>query len=294
MVFFIFKVMDSTLKEHISNFLNEPIKSVHAVSGGDISTAYRIDTPNHSYFLKSNNSSNGLKMFQAEAHGLQLIHDTNTIKTPKVLAYDTFQNISFLLMEFIQSKAPSNDDFKNLGLKLAELHQVNNDTFGLELDNFIGSLNQINSPHISWVNFYTKERLIPQLELAKQKRLLSDNECPSAKRIEESLNLLFENIKPSLLHGDLWTGNYLISTDGTPYLIDPAIYYGHHEVDIAMTKLFGGFGTEFYMAYHSVFPEDFNTDTRIEIYQLYYLLVHLNLFGSSYYQSVKSILKKYF
>lgn len=286
--------MNYDLKTHLSNLLNETITDILSVSGGDISKAYRIDTPTYSYFLKTNSGANALKMFQTEAHGLKLIHHANTIKIPKVIACDAFQNTSFLLMEFIERKSPSQEDFENLGNQLAELHQCTSEYFGLHQNNFIGSLPQINKQNKKWVNFYANERLLPQLKLAKQKGLLSDNECPSAKRIEESLNPLFENIKPSLLHGDLWSGNYLISKDGEPHLIDPAIYYGHHEVDIAMSKLFGGFSEDFYNAYHSILPQDSKTASRMDIYQLYYLLVHLNLFGRSYYGSVVSILKKYF
>ncbi|WP_303316042.1 fructosamine kinase family protein [Flavivirga abyssicola] len=286
--------MNNDLKSLLSKILNESITKVSPVHGGDISKAFKIETSNNAYFLKSNNVSNASNMFQIEAYGLQVIRKTNTIKTPKVLACDTFQNVAFLLMEFIDSKSPSSVDYKNLGYQLAQLHQCTSDSFGLDQDNFIGSLPQSNRQNTTWVDFYTTERLLPQLELAKQKQLLSKNECPSIQNIKSTLESLFTNIKPALLHGDLWSGNYLISKDGTPYLIDPAIYYGHHEVDIAMTKLFGGFDTSFYETYSSLFKNDENTSTRIEIYQLYYLLVHLNLFGRSYYGSVSSILKKYF
>ncbi len=233
-------------------------------------------------------------MFQSEAYGLQWIHETNTIKTPKVLACDTFEDTAFLLMEFIESKPPLTKDFKNLGLQLAELHKCTSKDFGLHQDNFIGNLAQSNTQHKTWLDFYMHERLAPQLELAKQKHLLTNGECPPIHKIEDSLKSLFTDIKPVLLHGDLWSGNYLISKDGTPYLIDPAVYYGHREVDIAMSKLFGGFDISFYNAYESNFKRDENTSARIEIYQLYYLLVHLNLFGRSYHGSVVSFLKKYF
>lgn len=286
--------MNTAFQNHISNLLKEPIKRVQPVSGGDISQTHKITTTKNNYFLKTNKTVNAFSMFKAEALGLKYINNTKTIKTPKVLCHDTYQNTSFLLMEFIDSKPPTHNDFINLGLKLAELHKNTSETFGFEHHNFIGNLNQSNKTNKAWVMFYTNERLIPQLQLAKQSGLLSANECPSKDIITQNLEELFYNIKPSLLHGDLWSGNYLISTEGIPYLIDPAIYYGHHEVDIAMTKLFGGFGDSFYNAYQSIFPKDINTKARIEIYQLYYLLVHLNLFGRSYYSSVVSILKKYF
>jgi fructosamine-3-kinase len=286
--------MDATFQNHISSLLNEDILKVIPISGGDISKCFKIQTQKNSYFIKANRSQNALTMFQAEAFSLDLIRNTNTIKTPEVLFCDTFQEYSFLILEYIESKSPSSLDFENLGIKLAELNQNTSDTFGLKQDNFIGSLFQSNKTSSSWFEFYTNQRLLPQLQLAKQKGLLSNNECPSEKIISEKLESLFLDVKPSLLHGDLWSGNYLISKDGTPYLIDPAIYYGHYEVDMAMSKLFGGFGESFYRAHSKYFPVTQKTSSRIEIYQLYYLMVHLNLFGKSYYDSVKSILKKNF
>ncbi|MEL0457148.1 fructosamine kinase family protein [Flavobacteriaceae bacterium SZ-1-7] len=286
--------MIENLKSHISHILNETITKVSPVHGGDISTAYKIETEKNSYFIKTNKSSNALHMFQIEANGLNTIGNTNTIKTPKVLGCNRFENTAFLLMEFINSKSPSSKDFENLGSQLAKLHQCPAENFGLNQDNFIGSLPQSNKQHKSWVDFYTEERLLPQIELAKQKGLLSNAECHSGQSIQIQLQHLFQNIKPALLHGDLWSGNYLISKDGTPYLIDPAVYYGHHEVDIAMSKLFGGFGIRFYETYQDYFQPDENTSARIEIYQLYYLLVNLNLFGRSYHGSVVNIFRKYF
>ncbi|HMB99519.1 MAG TPA: fructosamine kinase family protein [Flavobacteriaceae bacterium] len=282
------------LKKHLSNILNENITKVSSVRGGDISKAYKIETSENSYFLKINKNLDAFEMFQTEAAGLELIRNTNTIKAPKVLACDTFESSAFLLMEFIESKSPSNLDFENLGLQLADLHKNTRNLFGLNHNNFIGNLTQSNSLQNTWVDFYTQERLLPQLKLVKQKHLLSDKECPTENEIKQSLNSLFVNINPSLLHGDLWSGDYIISKNGIPYLIDPAVYYGHNEVDIAMTKLFGGFDDTFYNAYFSNFKPNELTSTRIEIYQLYYLLVHLNLFGKSYRSSVVSILKKYF
>lgn len=286
--------MNNALKNYLSYYLKETITKVASVHGGDISTAYKIESPNNTYFLKVNSNSNALTMFQTEAYGLQLISVTNTIKTPKVIVCDSYQNLAFFLLEFIESKQASSKDFKNLGEQLAQLHQCTSDTFGLNQDNFIGRLPQSNNQHKSWIDFYTHERLLPQLELATQKGLLKDTECPKSEHIKNQLNHLFKNVKPALLHGDLWNGNYLISKDGTPYLIDPAVYFGHHEVDIAMSKLFGGFGDTFYSSYFNQVPTDEFTSARIEIYQLYYLLVHLNMFGSSYYGSVISIMKTYF
>ncbi len=233
-------------------------------------------------------------MFLAETTGLEAIAKTNTIKTPKVFNYGTYDGFSFLLMEYIESKSPSNNDFELLGNQLALLHKITRNEFGFEKDNFIGSLPQSNQKHMSWTNFYLEERIIPQIQLALSNNLLSSKEVPSRLNIKNVCKEFFSDISPSLLHGDLWSGNFLIATDGTPYLIDPAVYYGHHEIDIAMSKLFGGFGMSFYKAYQEHFKFDSLTDSRIDLYQLYYLLVHLNLFGSSYVGSVNKILSKYF
>ena len=286
--------MNADFQNHLSKLLKAPRLSIHPVSGGDISRSYKINTSKDSYFIKINPSDSALTMFQTEAFALDLIQSTKTIKTPKVLFCETFHESSFLIMEFIESKSPSNLDFNTLGFKLAELHQHTSKVFGLNEDNFIGSLPQSNTQNSSWLNFYIKERLQPQLHLANSQGLLSENECPTELIMREQLEDLFLDVKPSLLHGDLWSGNYLISKNGTPYLIDPASYYGHYEVDIAISKLFGGFGIDFYKAHSEYFPTTNETQVRIEIYQLYYLLVHLNLFGKSYYSSVENILKRYF
>ncbi len=286
--------MTTDFKNYISDILNHPITLISPVQGGDISKAYRIDTTNNSFFIKTNTSPEALKMFQAEAYGLQLIAKTNTIKTPKIIACNTYKGFAFLILEHIESKSPSTKNFESLGHQLAQLHSHTSEYFGLDQDSFIGSLVQQNEQQKSWLEFYTQERLLPQLRLAGKNHLLANNEMPSVEQIKNNLQPLMANVKPSLLHGDLWSGNYLISKDDIPYLIDPAVYFGHHEVDIAMTKLFGGFSHTFYEGYNAHISSDAHTQARMEIYQLYYLLVHLNLFGNSYHGAVMSILNTYF
>lgn len=233
-------------------------------------------------------------MFQAEQKGLQAIEKTQTVAVPHVYLVDSVENKSFLLMDFVESKRPDTSDFQRLGTQLAKLHQCTQTDFGFTGDNFIGSLPQSNTSHSNWAEFYWRERILPQLKMALNGRLLSKNEIPTEEKAIGVFNHIFGNVTPSLLHGDLWGGNYLIAADGTPYLIDPATYYGHSMVDIAMSKLFGGFGQSFYDAYHEIIPKTENYSQQIELYQLYYLLVHLNLFGSGYYSGVSSILRRYF
>lgn len=284
-----------TLITHIASHLNETMCSSHPVSGGDISRAYLLETTTKKYFLKVNDRSVALKMFHAEQQGLQAIEATRTIAVPHVHLTDTFDGKAFLLMDFVESKRPDASDFQRLGTQLAQLHLCPQQSFGFPDDNFIGRLPQNNREHGNWPAFYWHQRIVPQLQLALDAHLLHHNEMPA---VEKAIRLFTEifggEISPSLLHGDLWGGNYLIAMDGTPYLIDPAVYYGHSMVDIAMSRLFGGFGSDFYTAYHDLIPQPGNYEEQIDLYQLYYLLVHLNMFGSGYYSSVSSILKRYF
>ena len=287
-------MLSKEFSDYLSNLIDSNINTIQTVSGGDISAAYLIQTKQNKYFLKVNSKAWALDMFKVEAQGLTAINNTKTIATPEVIAFDTFKNESFILLEYVESKRATSKDMELFGRQLGQLHQVSFQDFGFEDDNFIGSLHQSNKKHKIWNGFYIEERLNPQLKFARSKGLLNNSEIPETELMKTTCFHYFKNIKPSLLHGDLWSGNYLISDSGKPYLIDPATYYGHSEVDIAMSKLFGGFGTSFYDAYHEIIPKDEFTKNRIELYQLYYLLVHLNLFGSSYYGSVKSILNKYF
>ncbi|GAA4281114.1 fructosamine kinase family protein [Gaetbulibacter aestuarii] len=286
--------MTEKFKAYLSDLLNETIVHVASVHGGDISDAYKLETSREVYFLKCHSGQEAIKMFEAEAKGLKLIGETKSIRTPEVLGLDTFDNTSFLILEFIPSKSPDQKDHEALGTQLAHLHLNTTTMFGLDHDNKIGKLPQSNTQHKSWPGFYARERLLPQLHLAKEKGLLKDSDCPDPERIESVLNEIFKNVKPSLVHGDLWSGNYLISETGTPYLIDPAVYYSDGLVDIAMSKLFGGFGSGFYNAYHEMIPKPETYSERIDLYQLYYLLVHLNLFGAAYRSGVRGILSRYF
>lgn len=283
-----------TLSNYISDLLAEKILSFRSVSGGDISSAYKVDTEKRAYFLKVNNASFALDMFRAEQKGLEAIEKTRTIAVPHVHLVDSIEGQSFLLMDLVESKRPDTYDYQRLGTQLAQLHQCSQTDFGFLSDNFIGSLPQQNNPHSDWATFYWFERILPQLQMALKTRLIQPDIIPEEQKAIILFQNIFGDVKPSLLHGDLWGGNYLIATDGTPYLIDPAVYYGHSMVDIAMSHLFGGFGTDFYNAYHEIIPKSTHYDAQIELYQLYYLLVHLNLFGSGYYSSVASILKQYF
>lgn len=288
-------MLSSGFKTHISQVLDCTIKKIEPVSGGDISMAYGIYTQTHRFFCKVNDSAFALDMFYAEKAGLECIQQTKSIKVPEILGCGEYEGRSFLLMEFIEAKNPEPKDMETFGHQLADLHSnVGQESFGWKMDNYIGTLSQSNKTYTDWSQFYIWERLLPQLKMARDEKLLSSEEIPSIIQMENVCQILFPKTIPSLLHGDLWGGNYLIGAQGEPYLIDPSVYFGDTEVDLAMTRLFGGFSSRFYDAYRECIPIEAYENERVDIYQLYYLLVHLNLFGKSYYPSVARLLKTYF
>ncbi|MCL4121625.1 UNVERIFIED_CONTAM: hypothetical protein GTU68_031138 [Idotea baltica] len=233
-------------------------------------------------------------MLACEKEGLDFIKSTNTISTPEVLALDQFDIYPFLLLEYIDAKPAEDSDFITLGRQLGEFHNKAGLSFGGIQNNFIGSLPQSNQTYSEWQPFYLWERLIPQLRTAVDAGHLPPAEIPNEEKWDPLFDQLLPEVLPSPLHGDLWSGNFLIQKDGSPFLIDPSTYYGHSEVDLAMSQLFGGFGPGFYESYREVVEPNEGEEERIKLYQLYYLLVHLNMFGLTYKPSVMGIIKDFF
>lgn len=268
------------------------------VSGGDINDAFRLTLSDESeVFLKSNRREK-LDFFRAEADGLTAIASAGVISTPEVLAMGTDGEHAFLLLSFLRAGVKRPDFFEDFGHRMASLHASDTTAFtaggrfGFSRDNYIGASPQYNTPAMSWIDFFAECRLRPQFENA------ASFFEPEERRAFEGLlshldQYLSEPEKPSLLHGDLWGGNYMVGPDGAAWLIDPAVSVGHAEADLAMTELFGGFPQEFYAAYQEVHPIDPGYRERKQLYNLYHLLNHLNLFGGSYLPSVRGILKKY-
>lgn len=286
--------MHHQLLTSIADILSEEILHSTAVSGGDISQAYLLETSHRRVFMKLHKGAEAMAMFAAENAGLLAIAATQTIRTPQVFHCGIVENTAVLLIEYVESKRPCDDDFERLGQQVARLHQTTAETFGWDADNFIGRLRQQNDRNKDWNTFYIAHRLLPQFKMAQDAGLLSGNEIPGEDTMARSLDALIPDITPSLLHGDLWNGNYVISADGTPYLIDPSVYYGHSEVDLAMSLLFGGFGNRFYSAHAEVIPSTPGSVERNDLYQLYYLLVHLNMFGRGYHGQVMGVVRRFF
>ena len=287
--------MTDALKLKLEDVLKAKLVSVDELSGGDISKAYRVGLSHSKYFfVKSNSATLAFDMFKKERLGLTTLARKGTIKVPACQAVFTHEGTSVIILDYIESKSENQSDLKLFGKELAALHEPLKYSFGFSSDNYIGTLPQYNNKYQNWCQFYIEQRLEPQFKLAYNHRLLMKEDIPTTERLEVVLNATLSTERPSLLHGDLWSGNYLINKDGTPFLIDPAVYYGDKIIDIAMSQLFGGFGKAFYESYFYWTSQPKLLKERIELYQLYYLLVHLNLFGISYYPKVKRICRNYF
>lgn len=269
------------------------ISNVKEVSGGSINNAYCLTTNNGKFFIKTNQANRYPKMFNKEAKGLELLRQTKTIFVPKVYFSGNHDNTSFLLMEYIDGSTPIRGFWNEFGKQLAALHQNTNPTFGLDHNNYIGSLDQRNNAHETWTDFFINERLHPQIKLAKDNSQIDSSIVSRVENLYQKLDEIFPKEQSALLHGDLWSGNFMAGNLGEPLIMDPAVYYGHREMDIAMTKLFGGFNDELYAAYNECYPLEKDWEQRIDICNLYPLIVHVNLFGGSYLGQVKSILSKF-
>jgi fructosamine-3-kinase len=267
------------------------------VGGGDINQACRLEGSDGSlYFLKLNNArqhalpSTWLRTgFVAEAAGLQAIAATNTIRIPQVIAHGASEGTSFLVLENLP--LGGRGDTRRLGEQLAALHRNTADRFGFAQDNFIGSSPQPNSWTADWTEFWREQRLGFQLRLAAHNGYGGELQRQGEK-LMDALPEFFAGYtpQPSLLHGDLWGGNHGYLADGTPTIFDPAVYYGDRECDLAMTMLFGGFPADFYASYQAAWPLEEGHAKRRDLYNLYHILNHANLFGGGYARQAESMI----
>jgi len=230
-------------------------------------------------------------MFSTEAKGLALLREARALPVPQVISFGKLEAFAFLMLEFIPTGATTASTWERFGSGLANLHRQTEDNFGLDHANFIGRLPQPNGRHTSFADFYYQERLWPQCQLALDKGYLNKKEGDVMEALGQKLPEIIPVEPPALVHGDLWNGNFVIDERGNAWIIDPAVAYSHRESDLAMTRLFGGFPAAFYKAYDEESPLEPNWRQRIPLFQLYYLLVHLNLFGRSYYPAVKEAMQ---
>lgn len=279
------------------------VKEKRRVSGGDINEAFLlILSDGNSVFLKENTKENA-DFFSAEKDGLKALLETKTIGVPKVHSFGKYERKSFLLMDYLQPAKQDKRFWENFGHALAEMHKADTTAlldsnesdikkYGFYRNNYIGAGHQKNTPKETWIGFFRDCRIMPQLKRAEKK--LPSSDIKKIEHIMDDLDrYLIEPEKPSLLHGDLWSGNFVAGPDGNAWLIDPAVYVGCSEADIAMTELFGGFSGTFYGTYREsglIMP---GYEERRDLYNLYHMLNHLNLFGSSYLYAVERIISGY-
>ena len=273
------------------------ITQTDRLSGGDINKAYALTlNTGDKIFMKANAKSNAA-FFTAEAAGLTAIAATKAISTPKIICTGTDDGedvgYSFLLLEYIKSSGKIKTYWETFARELAAMHKADvGKEFGFSQDNFIGARPQQNTPAGSWISFFRDQRLAPQFKAADS-YFTPANRIKITKLLDNLDRFLIEPEQPSLLHGDLWNGNVMCSSEGKAMLIDPACYVGHREADLAMTELFGGFPQTFYDAYKEAFPLQPGYEERRDLYNLYQLLNHLNLFGPTYLEPVLAITSEY-
>lgn len=264
--------------------------STRSVSGGCINQGYKISSDNLNYFVKLNEASQ-VEMFAAEALGLKQMYATQTITIPQPICYGTVGNSCYIVLEWLDLSGSGSQAWTEMGKQLAQMHQQGTkDKFGWERNNTIGSTPQINTWMDNWADFFAEQRIGYQVKLAKHR----GGSFPNTNKVVEAVRVKLASRKPkvSIVHGDLWSGNAAVTKTGKPTIFDPATYYGDREVDIAMTELFGGFPAPFYQGYNQVWSLDQGYQKRKNIYNLYHILNHFNLFGGGYGSQAKRMIEQ--
>ncbi len=272
----IIKHIQQTTGRHFS-----PVQQ-QGMAGGSINAAFLLTGDDgQQYFVKTNRSGQKA-MFEAEAHGLQEIASSHSLKVPASICFGDDQSQSYIVLEYLDMTGRA--DQQILGEQLAMMHHVTAEQFGWDINNTIGATHQPNDKMENWIEFWREQRLGFQLQLAAQNGYGGELQSLGEKLLLEMPKLFAgREIKPSMLHGDLWGGNVAGLRDGTPVIYDPAFYYGDRETDLAMTYVFGGFGPDFYTSYQAAFPLDDGFAVRKTFYNIYHIINHLNLFGGGYH-----------
>jgi len=284
------------LKKHLEQQVGHTVKNPQNVTGGSINQAAKVEVESIGTCFLKWNSRYDADMFAKEVHGLNLLQSAGTeLDIPEVIeqGVEPETGTGYLLMEYIAEGRPQNGSARHFGQQLARLHQVTHDQFGLDYDNYIGRLPQPNTPHDDWIGFFINERMEYQLNMALDAGRFSKNIIQHFQNMYKKLPEIMPDEPASLLHGDLWGGNYMFDKKGKACIYDPAVYYGNREIELAFTHLFGGFSDDFYAAYNETWSLQKGFHKRIDIYNLYPLLVHTNMFGGSYARQVESIIRKF-
>ncbi len=289
-------MLPNTLRSHIEENIPQKIQRSVNLSGGSINEAVKLLLDDGTEIFLKWNSGKYQEMFEVEQKGLETLRNADCgFLIPNIFASGTTPDnqYTWLLLEYVDQGRSDGPFFDYFGARLAQLHSNTAGEYGLAYDNFIGRLPQKNSKIANWNEFFVTNRLEPQLSQAINSGLLDYQVGENFERLFSRLDDLIPNSPPSLLHGDLWSGNFLAAKNGDPVLIDPAVYYGHREIELAFTKLFGGFSSNFYKSYNEQWPLEPGFEDRVAIFNLYPLLVHVNLFGRAYTSQVISIINNF-
>jgi len=268
------------------------VETISSVGGGCINQTHRIEGNGQRFFVKLNDAES-LTMFDAEAAGLHEIRNTRALRVPVPICWGRNASEAWLVLEYLEMGRASHSSAAALGSGLAAMHHFTSGKFGWTRDNTIGATPQINQSCSNWIEFWRRYRLGYQLQLASVNGYTGRLQA-QGEQLLEKLHFFFPGPQPvaSLLHGDLWSGNYSFDDTAQPVLFDPAVYYGDRETDIAMTELFGGFSQTFYAAYREAYPLDAGYETRKTLYNLYHILNHLNLFGGGYLHQAQQAISR--
>lgn len=286
LTYYLEEALSQALSKHVS------IRHQRRLRGGCIHQSYCLETDHGQWFVKWNDISH-LGHFETEAKGLHLLKSTQEIHVPRVLTLGKSPEHAYIIMAYIAAGPRKWNYWEHFGQSLAALHRHTQPTFGLDHDNYIGALPQCNQEHRQWVTFFIEERLQKQVEIAIKNHFLDKSYLHKFDKLYQRLPDLMPVESPALLHGDLWSGNVMLNEHGEVSLIDPAVYYGHREAEIAFTQLFGANPAVFYEAYQEANPLLPGWQERVNLFNLYPLLVHLNLFGPSYLPQIRHILERF-
>lgn len=283
-------MLPESLQHKIESELNAEILSQKSVPGGDINHAAKLilDTGDPVFVKWNENAPES--MFLVEAKALELLSSAEAgLQIPAVRVASE----NFLVLQWIEEGGGRQNSAYDFGTGLARLHKSTTNYFGLDHNNFIGRLPQSNTKHATWPDFFALERIEPQIKMGVESNKLTRSVLRDVEALYKKLGSIFPSEKPALLHGDLWSGNYMFTKTGVASIYDPAVYYGHREMDIAMTRLFGGFSANFYKGYNDEFPLEAGFEDRVTLCNLYPVLVHANLFGGSYCRQAENIIHSY-
>lgn len=286
--------LELAFRQVLAQALGGVVRGAVPVHGGSIHQAYRVHVGVRSYFVKTSERV-PQQMFEREAQGLELLRATGLVRVPVVMSFSDDGPFPYLATEWIDTRPTSEVSAGRLGEALAAMHLLAAPRWGLDVDNYIGTLPQSNHEEETWAQFYAERRLRVMARFGRRSQRLPGDVCDAVDRLADELPgwLPEPEDGPSLLHGDLWGGNWLTTTGDEPVVIDPAVYYGAREVELAFTEMFGGFGPSFMSAYQRTYPLPEHYEELRSLYQLYPVLVHANLFGGSYVAEARAITQRY-